>query len=187
MDIVNLISISEGMCNIIFVAQSGAQGVLGGLPDCGLCELYIFNRLYNWCYTTVQRQSADEIFYCKWIGNTLVKRYQTHDKSAEVETRIFAYWRTEYKTIFSFHVFQQCTQISMAVSVVRDYYSSRPENGQSLSERTCPDLSWHLETIGRTDNLGGNIDYKQWVFIKEFTKKRDSDFGKFWENLVKTW
>ena len=43
MDIVNFISISEGMCNIIFVAQSGAQGVLGGLPDGGLCELYIFN------------------------------------------------------------------------------------------------------------------------------------------------
>ena len=42
----------------------------------------------------MKRQSADEIFYCKWIGNTLAKRYQTHDKSAEVETRIFAYWTT---------------------------------------------------------------------------------------------
>ena len=36
----NFISISEGMCNIIFVAHIGA---LGGLPDGGLCELYIFN------------------------------------------------------------------------------------------------------------------------------------------------
>ena len=107
----------------------------------------------------VKRNSAaikTEIFIIELLG---IKWY---DRFPE-----FIYWTAEYKILSSFHVFQQRTQMSIAVRVVGDFYLSTPEAGQCLSERTCTDLSWHLETIGRTDHLGWNFEYKQWVTIKE--------------------
>ena len=93
----------------------------------------------------------------------------------------FVDWTAEYKTILSFHVFQQPTQMSIAVSVVSDFYLSRPEASQCLSERARPDLSWHLETIDGSDRLGGNIEYKQWVIIKQWL------WTVLIKNTVKAW
>ena len=107
----------------------------------------------------VKRNSAaikTEIFFIELLR---IKRYDSFSE--------FIYWTDEYKMILSFHVFQQRTQMSIAVSVVGDFYLSTPEASQCLPVRARPDLSWHLETIGRTDRLGGIIEYKQWAAIKE--------------------